>query len=102
MKPKYSVGALVGALTLVASLWSYPANALTFHWSIAGGNIGGFITGLVDNPGLQSAVNVTVTESTIGGFGDYAPTAGVNNQFIVFGGAITFAHFDSNLGLFHL
>ena len=101
MTPKYSVGALVGALMLAASLWSYPANAVTFHWSIAGGNIGGFITGLEDNPGLQPAVNVTVTNSIIGGLGDYVPTASAN-EFIVFGGAITFAHFDSNLGSFHL
>jgi hypothetical protein len=102
MSPKIS-GALVAAFLLAGSIWSYPANALTFHWSIAGGNIGGFITGLEDTPGLQPADNVTVTVTTpeVGGLGDYVPTA-TFNRFIVFNGAITFALFESFLGDYHL
>jgi len=100
MTPKHFVGALVGALIIAASLSPYPAHALTFHWSFAGGNIEGFISDLADNTSGQAAAHVTVTASIIGGVGEYAP--GVVNIFDVSAGAITFASFQSDLGSFHL
>ena len=102
MTPKYSAGALVGAIMLAASLWSCPANALTFHWSIAGGNIEGFISDLNDNQSGQAATSVTVTASIIGGVGEYVGPGVVVNNFDVLGEAITFASFQSDLGSFHL
>jgi hypothetical protein len=98
MTPKYFVGAL-SALILAASLWSYPANALTFHYSFA--TIEGFISGLADNTNGQAALSVTVTASSIGGLGEYAP--GSVNSFDVSGGAILFtSQFQSTVGNFHL
>ena len=70
MTSKFFVGALIGALMFAASLWSYPASALTFHYSF--GPIEGFISGLNDNA-TSPAASVTVTVSTIGGLGEYAP-----------------------------
>ena len=101
MTSKISVGALVGALMLVIGFLSYPANALTFHWSIAGGNIEGFISNLIDNTVDQHPTSVTVTASILGGVGEYAPSA-ANNTFAVIGGAITFADFHSSVGTFDL
>jgi hypothetical protein len=52
---------------VAASLWSYPANALTFHFSFTNntgsvpGTVTGDITGLVDNQPNQSAAGVFVT-----------------------------------------
>jgi hypothetical protein len=98
MTPKYFVGAL-SALILAASLWSYPANALTFHYSFA--TIEGFISGLADNTNGQAAVSVTVTASSIGGLGEYAP--GALNSFDVSGGAILFTSvFQSTVGDYSL
>jgi hypothetical protein len=94
MTSKYSTGALAGALMLAASFWSYPANALTFHYSFA--SIEGFISGLVDNQTNQAALSVTVTASSIGGLGEYAP--GDVNIFSVSLGTITAASFDGTLG----
>lgn len=97
MTSKFFVGALIGALMFAASLWSYPASALTFHYSF--GPIEGFISGLNDDA-TSPAASVTVTVSTIGGLGEYAP--GDPNIFTVSFGTITAAQFDSLVGTFEL
>src|SRR5262249_30588657 len=80
MKPKYSVGALIGALMLAASFWSYPANALTFQFSFnnnptndpAQSLVQGIISGLQDNTANQAASSVQVTSNPAGfGLGEY-------------------------------
>ena len=101
MKSKFVAGALAGALMLAASLWSYPANALTFHYSFHGGTIEGFISGLNDNQLDQTASSVTITASIIGGLGEYV-TPGFPNNFDVSGGAITGVSFQGDLGTYHL
>ena len=101
MKSKSVAGALAGALMLAVGFWSYPANALTFHYSFQGGTIGGFISGLNDNQLDQTASSVTITASTIGGLGEYV-TPGFPNNFDVSGGAITGVSFQGDLGTYHL
>jgi hypothetical protein len=101
MKLKFVAGALAGALMLAVGFWSYPANALTFHYSFHGGQIEGFISGLTDNQLDQTASSVTITASIIGGLGEYV-TPGSPNNFDVSGGAITGVSFQGDLGTYHL
>lgn len=101
MTSKYSVGGLVGALMLAVGFWSYPADALTFHYSFQGGTIGGFISGLVDNQLDQTASSVTITVSSIDGLGEYV-TPGFPNNFDVSGGAIAGVSFQGQLGTYSL
>ena len=96
-----AVAALVGA-----SVWSHPANALTFNFSFTDltGTVTGEIGGLVDNTNNQAATSVTILSAP---FGLVVPVsapigdATVNN-FFVDGGVIlsggfldTFAAFNS-------
>ena len=96
MTSKFSVGALIGALLLVANFWSYPANALTFQFSFhnpavndpAQSLVQGIISGLQDNLPNQAATSVKVTSNPAGfGVGEYVGNPLANN-FVVQAGAI--------------
>ena len=97
MTPKFSVGALVGALILATSFWSYPANALTFQFSFTnvvadGGTVVGIVSGLLDNQ-TSPALSVQVTSNTGGfGVGEYVGHPNLNS-FQVTAGNITAANF---------
>jgi hypothetical protein len=88
---------------LVASLWSYPANALTFQFSFhnpAGNDpaqslVQGIISGLQDNLANQAAASVQVTSNPAGfGVGEYVGSP-LKNIFDVNAGAITLVNFQS-------
>ena len=107
MTSKFSVGALIGALLLVANFWSYPANALTFQFSFnnpavndpAQSLVQGIISGLQDNLANQAATSVQVTSNPAGfGVGEYVGNPLVNN-FVVQAGAIIGFSFLSLGGL---
>ena len=98
MTPKH----LVGALMFAASLWSYPANALTFQFSFnndvnndpAQSLVVGIISGLQDNLANQLAPSVQVTSNPAGfGVGEYASPSTTANLFSVSGGVLTSADF---------
>src|SRR5262245_20193357 len=87
MTPKFSVGALVGTLMLVANFWSYPANALTFQFSFnnpssndpAQSLVQGIISGLQDNLANQAAASVQDTSNPAGfGVGEYVGSPLIN------------------------
>ena len=111
MTSKYSAGALVGALMLAVGFWSYPANALTFHFSFTDSNNGaGFVPGTItgDITGLaadglnQQAAGVFVTSFPAGlnitlspAFNFVTAPDVTSNSFNVSGGVITSLIFDA-------
>jgi hypothetical protein len=93
------IATLTGLVALLASVWSHPVNALTFHYSLA--SVEGFISGLQDNQNFQAATSVTVTASPLfGGLGEYAP--GTQNSWNVAGGVIGLHAFNGTVGSYNL
>jgi len=100
--PKFSIGALIGALMFAVGFWSYPANALTFQFSFnndvnndpAQSLVVVIISGLQDNLANQFAPSVQVTSNPAGfGVGEYASPSTTANLFSVSGGVLTSADF---------
>ena len=92
---------VVAIAAIGASVWSYPANALTYHFSFTNallnqsGVVEGFIRGLTDNA-TSAATSVEVTSNGDGyGVGEYIgnPSA---NSFTVAAGAIEAINFRSD------
>jgi hypothetical protein len=84
---------LISALIFLA--FASPSHAITFHFSFAGGAVQGIVSGLEDTIAFQSADSIVVTDSIIGGLGEYAPGQFNEFQVLVSGTVMQRAQFIS-------